>query len=130
MLADEDPELRPEAAGGRDHHAEEQRGEQQFDLKGLAPAAAEIPDEIAADGDRDQENPRDQNGRGVEYDTPRHVQLERPAGIARCRYRNERNDHRIGNPPGDEDIGVEQAEQHGFGVEEDVERKHAGESDA
>ena len=56
MLTDENPELRTEAAGGRDHHPEEQGGEQELDLQCHAPPAPEVPDEIAGAGNGDQED--------------------------------------------------------------------------
>ena len=130
MLADENLELRPELAGRRHQHAEQQCGEQQLDLERLTPAAAEIADKIAGGGDCEQEGARHQKSRCVEHHATRHVQFDRPAGIARRGNREKWNDQRIGETARNENAGLEPAEHHRFGIEEDVERECAGETHA
>ena len=60
----------------------------------------------------------------------RHVHFDRPSRVARRRYRDERDDQRVGGTARDPDVGIQPAKQHRVGKEVQIEREDAGETDA
>ncbi len=106
MLADEYLELRAEPARRDCQRRRAATREQQLDLQRPAPVAAEVANEIAGAGDREQECARNEQRSRVEHDAARQVHVDRPAGVPRGRDRDERNDQQVGGPARDPEVGV------------------------
>ncbi len=96
----------------------------------MSPVAADVADEISGTGDSEQEDARHQKRRRLEHRSAGQVHLDRPPGVPRGRYGEERDDRCIGDRSRDPDVLVENTKQHGVGEEEKVEAEYARETEA
>ena len=122
MLADEDAELRAEAPRRGHEHGEQQRGEQKLDLQRAAPVAAEDSGRSSRPRRRASRKTPDTSS-AVEWKTaPRDMcsSIVQPGLRAVATARNGMTSA-VGDAARDPDVGVEAAEQHRVGVEEEVE---------
>ena len=65
----------------------------------------------------------------MEDHAPRQMEVEGPCGIARRRDRDERDHQRVDDAARGPDVRIQLPEEHRVGIEEEVERQHAGEPD-
>ena len=129
VLADEDLEPGAKAPRRPDQHDQKRRREQELDLDGVTPVAAEVANEVACAGDQQQERAGHQQRGRMKDRTPGQVEIDRPAGIACSGHRNQRDHDGIGKPAGHPDGRVELSEQRRIRIQVEVEPEHAGERD-
>jgi hypothetical protein len=130
VLVDEHAQARAHGAGCEHHHQREQSGEQERDLDGASPVAAEDAHEVPRAGDDEQVQTRQQQRRGPEHDAARDRHIDGPVAIARRRDQNERQRERMHQSASAPQLRIDRTQQQTIGEHEQIEGEDRRETDA
>ncbi len=130
MLGEKYPDPGPGGTGEKDHQEKHTGAEEENRLQYIAPVAADDPDVITGSGHEHEIDAGTQQHDGVECHA---VGDDHGPGLSRAPpggYPEQRHQHGVDRAPGSPDVRGIGREQHGFGVQVEIEGEHAAQGQA